>query len=119
MKSCNNCGNYTWFKNGTQMPEVCVECRFLDGGYGDPSNWKPQVITNADRIRAMSDEELADLIVGIMSRQRAMMLQRLSGELPNVSVVEMPMMAKAAHLKWLQQPADHFRDPTKMMGGVE
>ncbi len=75
--------------------------------------------TNADRIRAMTDEELADLIVGIMSRQRAMILQRFSGELPNISVVEMPPMAKAAHLQWLQQPADHFRDPTKMMGGAE
>ena len=39
--------------------EVCHACVFLDDEQTRASNWRPQTMTNADRIRAMSDEELA------------------------------------------------------------
>ena len=64
-------------------------------------------MTNADKIRAMSDEQLAALITAIMSRQRATIMQQLqaAGVADNISVVEMPTMTMAAHLAWLREPA--------------
>ena len=63
MKSCKNCRNYIWGDNETPFPDVCIECKYIDGPEGkEPSNWKPKPMTNADRIRAMTDEELAKFI---------------------------------------------------------
>lgn len=51
------------------------------------------VVSNADRIRAMSDEELARWLTNFFwGRTPAKLLDLL---------------------KWLQQPADHFREATK------
>ena len=59
MSHCGNCANY----NIERMchTDICREC-FVEGlnGYsGKPSKWKPLPLTNGDRIRAMTDEELA------------------------------------------------------------
>ena len=63
MKHCKNCRNYTWDDGKTPFPQVCIECKYVGcGSEKEPSNWKPQPITNADRIRAMTDEELAKFI---------------------------------------------------------
>ena len=63
MKSCGNCLNYIWGDDKTPIPDVCIKCQYIEGVEGKvPSNWKPQPMSNADRIRSMSDEELADLI---------------------------------------------------------
>ena len=64
-------------------------------------------MTNADKIRAMSDEELAALITAIMSRQRTIIMQGLqaAGVADNIGVMEIPAMTMAAHLKWLREPA--------------
>lgn len=56
-------------------------------------NEKPQ--TNADRIRAMSDEELAEFIV------------RKVKDIHHQGMYE---VAWPAWLKWLKQPADEERD---------
>ena len=55
-KRCGNCANGTWLKGMDAVPEVCLECKYV---HAEPSNWKEKVQTNADRIRAMNDEELA------------------------------------------------------------
>ena len=61
MKSCGNCANYDRTK--MEHTEVCEKCVTV---YGDiqkePSKWTSLQQTNADRIRAMSDEELVKLI---------------------------------------------------------
>ena len=64
--------------------------------------------TRADRIRAMSDEELADLITALTTKIRNMTIEQLraKGVIDNVCVMEMPAMAKIAHLKWLREPAE-------------
>ena len=49
--NCSDCKN-----NGTQICSVC--CSYQ----GYPDRWEPKPKTNADRIRAMSDEELADFL---------------------------------------------------------
>lgn len=63
--------------------------------------------TNADKFRAMTDEELADLFVKIASNQRKAILEALheKGIIAEVCVVEMPALAKVAHLQWLREPA--------------
>lgn len=77
MKGCKDCPAY----------EKCTvtyrgsACDALRGTYGIDSD--PEIITNADRIRAMSDEELAQFIFELYE-------QPLEGE----------------YLKWLQQPAE-------------
>lgn len=63
MKSCGNCFNYIWGDNKTPLPDACIKCKYIDGTDGkEPSNWEEKLKTNADRIRAMSDEELAEFI---------------------------------------------------------
>lgn len=64
--------------------------------------------TRADRIRAMSDEELADLITMLTTKIRNMTIEQLraKGVIDNVCIMEMPAMAKIAHLKWLREPAE-------------
>lgn len=64
MNNCGNCANY----NTERMchTDICGEC-FVEGqnGHiiGKPSKWKPLPLTNGDRIRAMTDEELAEWVV--------------------------------------------------------
>lgn len=60
-KHCGNCANYK--KETNQFSEECGKCvsaRLENGETTDPSHWRALPQTNADRIRAMSDEELAD-----------------------------------------------------------
>ena len=56
MKGCKNCPAYAkctvTYRGST--------CAALRGTYGIDSD--PEIITNADRIRAMSDEELAEFL---------------------------------------------------------
>ena len=52
-------------------------------GYDNCKQYKPNYITNADRIRAMSDEELADVLREFATK---------------------PM--QGSFLEWLQQPAE-------------
>ena len=65
-------------------------------------------MTNADKIRAMSDDDLAALLTALMSRQRASIIKKLQdkGVALNVEIVEMPLLTKAAHLEWLKEPAE-------------
>lgn len=58
---CSDCANGAWTGEERTLPEVCTICRYKSDGV--PSEWKPKVFTNADRIRAMSDEELAEFLV--------------------------------------------------------
>lgn len=60
LKRCNNCANGAWSCKESALPEVCLNCNFLSDG--SPSEWKPKIATNADKIRAMTDEELAEFI---------------------------------------------------------
>ena len=54
---CETCAHSAWRDGKTAVTEVCLICTF--GKDGQPTNWKEKTMTNADRIRAMSDEELA------------------------------------------------------------
>ena len=62
--------------------------------------------TNADLIRNMKDEELADLFWNILHERDLIMIQKLNDHGIEASLIEMPDRDFSAHLKWLQQIAD-------------
>ena len=53
-RSCKECVHH----NPDFIDEVCLHCSWPEFA-GEPSNFKPKPITNADHIRSMTDEELA------------------------------------------------------------
>lgn len=57
---CETCAHSAWRDGKTAVTEVCLICTF--GKDGQPTNWKEKPMTNADRIRAMSDEELLNIL---------------------------------------------------------
>lgn len=62
-KHCGNCANHREETN--QFSEECGKCvsaRLKNGEITDPSHWRALPQTNADRIRTMSDEELAKFL---------------------------------------------------------
>ena len=59
VKDCSNCKSHTWGNEWWNCPPECIRCKYTDvKGEKVPSNWNPMPQTNADRIRAMSGEEL-------------------------------------------------------------
>ena len=82
VKDCHNCEHHTWGDEWWNCKTECSKCKYTDRqGEKVPSNWKPLPMTNADRIRAMTDEELAEYLCD----------KRLTKEM---------------WMKWLQQPAE-------------
>lgn len=65
MKGCKNCPAYAKY-TVTYRGSACAVLR---GTYGLDSD--PEIITNADRIRAMSDEELAEFLCHFRSDDAA------------------------------------------------
>ena len=62
-RKCANCANCTWRDRKSPITDVCIQCRYVGvNGRLQPSNWKPHPMTNGDRIRAMTDDELAKFI---------------------------------------------------------
>ena len=107
-QKCANCGNGKWRDGVTAITSTCTECRYVDKGalVPQPSNWKPKEQTNADRIRAMSDEEL---------------MQFLFNEVSNNTICSfcVPTMrtkckcdghCKNGILEWLKQPVEVDND---------
>lgn len=100
LKRCANCSNGAWSCRESQLPDVCLICRFRSDG--TPSEWKPKVATNADRIRAMSDEELEDFLLGeewMCDAYDSCSVCPLRGEKGCISTLE-----------WLKQPAEEETD---------
>ena len=64
------------------------------------------VQTNADRIREMRDEELAELFYGICSERDHIFLERMrdAGFENAVMLIETPIESMMTHLNWLRQP---------------
>ena len=62
--------------------------------------------TNADRIREMSDEELAELFGAIIREREIILLRELREKGVDASIVEVPELTYKAHLEWLKQSAE-------------
>lgn len=96
INGCGNCANYVWGDNKTPLPSDCITCittHVPNGQHPTPSHWKALPQTNADRIRTMSDEELAEVVAkGVGCVLKA----------PHC----MDCDCTPCILKWLKQPAE-------------
>ena len=91
MKGCKNCPAYAKC-TVTYRGSACAALR---GTYGIDSD--PEIITNADRIRSMSDEELAKLLLDGCRGSKCD--SQPQNEYGSVNCFE-------CRMKWLQQPAE-------------
>lgn len=101
MKECKDCPAYekcTAIYRGS----ACAALRYTYGIESDPEI----SMTNAQKIRAMSDEELAELIEQIVSERDHYLLKKLHEAEIDAELYEMPEISKRKHLEWLQQPAE-------------
>ena len=48
---------------GRAIFDGCCECEYPENSDDPPTKYEPKPMTNADRIRRMTDEELADWLV--------------------------------------------------------
>lgn len=48
---------------GRAIYDGCCECEYTENSDDPPTKYEPKPMTNGDRIRSMSDEELADWLV--------------------------------------------------------
>ena len=65
MSACENCvREYVWNGGDNPIPGECKDCQV--GLDGKPTHYQRKPQTNADRIRAMSDEELAKHFSGLI-----------------------------------------------------
>ena len=102
-KHCGNCAND---RNETnQFSEECAKCVSAILGNGettDPSHWREKPQTNADRIRAMSDEELAVMFAD--HENKVAFEVCCSFGLPSVNYDFEESTSEL--LEWLKQPAE-------------
>ena len=50
---------------GRDLYDGCCECEYPENSDDPPAKYEPKQITNADRLRAMSDEEMAEWFVSL------------------------------------------------------
>ena len=92
MKGCKNCPAYAKC-TVTYRGSACAALR---GTYGVDDD--PEIVTNADCIRAMSDEELAEFLAEEQYRIANVIFQTAGYGLEKQAIY-------ARRLDWLQQPA--------------
>lgn len=109
INGCGNCANYVWGDNKTPLPSECITCTTThvpNGQHPTPSHWKAKPQTNADRIRAMSDEELAVFVRAII---RAEDCPAIGCDCDKCFFKEVCFNGSKWHGKeteWLKQPAE-------------
>lgn len=98
---CDTCAH----KAGDKKAVECGTCMasYNDGVLqGSPSNYKAKPMTNADRIRAMSDEELAEFLCGVYDEENGGVYQDECGKFINGTVIFDYDQYKIE--EWLKQP---------------
>ena len=93
MKGCKNCPAYAKC-TVTYRGSACAALR---GTYGVDDD--PEIVTNADCIRAMSDEELAEFLAEEQYRIANVIFQAAGYGLEKQAIY-------ARRLDWLQSPAE-------------
>ena len=86
--NCKNCADDCRCK-GKDITPICL-------------SFKPAKITNADRIRAMSDEELSEFV----AQQRFCTLSPIADKL-GIDITQMGVKCRDNMLDWLRQEAEH------------
>ena len=109
---CGNCANYVWGDNKTPLPSECITCttsHVPNGQHPTPSHWKAKPQTNADRIRAMSDEELAEQLITVGELDEEIHFCKNLPECDDLLNTEdgVPLeKCRGCLLNWLKQPAE-------------
>ena len=94
MKGCKNCPAFAKC-TVTYRGSACAALR---GTYGLDND--PEIATNADKIRAMSDEELAEWLC------QALDCDFCKAHMQNIPTYSYCENHESGILKWLQQPAE-------------
>lgn len=102
-KNCGNCANYDRDKSAhTEACSTCISGLEHGEPFG-PTNWKSLPMTNADRIRVMSDEELAAWLNSFgggyfcLNKPECLALVDSDQDIPDEH-------CKACVMGWFQQP---------------
>ena len=77
-----------------------------DGKCRATSNCENKVITNADRIRAMSDEELAEFMADRNVNESTLLRLNENHGLSAVQIAAIKHNVYCACMRWLKQPAE-------------
>ena len=107
MNHCGNCAHYDHALK--QHTDVCAKCETVYKNYErqNPSLWEPLPITNADRIRSMSDEEIADWVSenGAIKTPCDIIC---GGDCKAIATIEKSSIERCKEIvmEWLQQPAE-------------
>ena len=98
MNNCGNCANYD--RAQKEHTDVCAKCvtAYVNDERQEPSHWKRIPMTNGDKIRAMTDEELAEWLC---DSSDCYLGRCIAFELCRSGVGKANGMKK-----WLQQPAE-------------
>ena len=96
-KNCFNCKYYD--QPSLSMKEYCWECLRQEELY---TGWERKTITNADHIRSMSDEELAEFI----ARQRFSTINPIADKL-GIDVTLQFIEGRKNALDWLKHEVDY------------
>ena len=67
---------------------------------------RKKTMTNAQKIRAMNDEGLAELLHSIIHERDVIMIEKLKNQGIEASLVEAPVLSVKSHLEWLKQTAE-------------
>ncbi len=104
-KMCKECANYD-HKNlkHTKACRNCVTKHYAYGTESCPSSWRALPQTNADRIRAMSDEELAVWIRIGISSDACDYCEYNNGYCDGLPCIEKAEVETI--VEWLKQPAE-------------
>ena len=103
-KECKNCVHKSDFKSAE-----CGVCRvsYYDGvQIGLPSNFEQKPQTNADRIRAMSDEELAKILNAFTAYFEECNRSLSDTDCHDCELCELCSLGEGKAIEWLKQPAD-------------
>ena len=93
----------------------CVYCtedlhctRFSEPGYESWCVLGPcaaETPSHGDAIRRMDDEELADLIYGIIDERDQFWIEKLRERGVSLTMIKAPKLSTSCHLDWLKRPA--------------
>jgi hypothetical protein len=106
-KICKECANYD-HKNlkHTKACGTCVTEHYQDGTESDPSNWRALPQTNADRIRAMSDEELAKVLNAFTDYFEECNRSSSDVDCKDCELYKVCSLHEGKALEWLKRPAE-------------
>jgi hypothetical protein len=106
-KHCGNCANHRKETNAfSEECGKCVSARLENGETTDPSHWREKPLTNADRIRAMSEHELA---VFLSEKYAAESIYRVREQGHEPTATQIKALHEGLYmtwLRWLRQPVE-------------